>query len=203
VDGSPRLQRSWWHGLQYLLSLRGLSPGVARFLWQAWRHATRTGDRFSLDSAVRPAQLAALVALARGRRRIVELGTGTGWTAIALALDDSRREVISYDPVVRPEREAYLALACDAVRNRVELRNEEDVRGPRPGEAAELLFIDSSHDRESVLAAFRAWHAALMPGSVVAFHDYGHPEYPGVHDAILELGLVGAETNGIFVWHAS
>ena len=143
-----------------------------------------------------------LVALARGRRRIVELGTGTGWTAIALALDDSTREVASYDPVVRPEREVYLAMVSDTVRDRVELRNEEDVSGPRPGEAAEVLFIDSSHDRESVLAAFRAWRAALTPDAVVAFHDYGHPEYPGVRDAILELGLVGAETNGIFVWEA-
>ena len=90
----------------------------------------------------------------------------------------------------------------DTVRDRVELRDERDTAGPRPGEAAELLFIDSSHDRESVLAAFRAWRAALIPGSVVAFHDYGHPEYPGVRDAIQELGLVGAESNGIFVWQA-
>ena len=93
-------------------------------------------------------------------------------------------------------------MVSDTVRDRVELRNEEDVSGPRPGEAAEVLFIDSSHDRESVLAAFRAWRAALTPDAVVAFHDYGHPEYPGVRDAILELGLVGAETNGIFVWEA-
>jgi len=157
---------------------------------------------FSLDSAIRPAELALLVALARGRGRVVELGTGTGWSAIALALDDSRRRVVSYDPVVRPEREEYLAMVRDTVRDRVELRDERDTAGPRPGEAAELLFIDSSHDRESVLAAFRAWRAALIPGSVVAFHDYGHPEYPGVRDAIQELGLVGAETNGIFVWQA-
>jgi len=49
----------------------------------------------------------------------------------------------------------------------------------------------------------RAWRAALIPGAVVAFHDYGHPEHPGVRDAIPELGLAGAETNGIFIWHAS
>ena len=202
MNERSRFPRLWWGRLRYLISLRRLSPRVARFLWKAWRHATRTGDRFSLDSAVRPGQLAVLVALARGRRRIVELGTGTGWTAIALALDDSTREVASYDPVVRPEREVYLAMVSDTVRDRVELRNEEDVSGPRPGEAAEVLFIDSSHDRESVLAAFRAWRAALTPDAVVAFHDYGHPEYPGVRDAILELGLVGAETNGIFVWEA-
>ena len=188
--------------MRYVLSLRRLSPRVACFLWCARGHAIRTGDVFSLDSAIRPAELTALVALARGRGRVVELGTGTGWSAIALALDDSRRRVVTYDPVVRPERAEYLAMVGDTVRDRVELRDERDTAGPRPGEAAELLFIDSSHDRESVLAAFRAWRAALIPGSVVAFHDYGHPGYPGVRDAIQELGLVGAETNGIFVWQA-
>ena len=91
----------------------------------------------------------------------------------------------------------------DSVRDQVELRDERDTAGPRPGDAAELLFIDSSHDRESVLAAFLAWRVALIPGAVVAFHDYGHPEYPGVREAILELGLVGRETEGIFVWQAS
>ena len=83
-----------------------------------------------------------LVALARGRGRVVELGTGTGWSAIALALDDSRRRVVTYDPVVRPERAEYLAMVGDTVRDRVELRDERDTAGPRLGEAAELLFID-------------------------------------------------------------
>ena len=162
--------------MRYVVSLRGLSPRVARFLWRARWHAIRTGDVFSLDSAMRPAELAVLIALARGRGRVVELGTGTGWSAIALALDDRTRRVITYDPVVRPEREAYLAMVRDSVRDQVELRDERDTAGPRPGDAAELLFIDSSHDRESVLAAFRAWRVALIPGAVVAFHDYGHPE---------------------------
>ena len=123
-----------------MVSLRGLSPRAARFLWRARWHAIRTGDVFSLDSAMRPAELAVLIALARGRGRVVELGTGTGWSAIALALDDRTRRVITYDPVVRPEREAYLAMVPDSVRDQVELRDERDTAGPRPGDAAELLF---------------------------------------------------------------
>jgi hypothetical protein len=34
-----------------------------------------------------------LLSAARGRRRVVELGTGTAWTAISLALADQRRGV--------------------------------------------------------------------------------------------------------------
>jgi predicted O-methyltransferase YrrM len=186
--------------LRLLLSLRRLPPRTARFWWQARRHARRSGDRFSLSSAARPHELAELLALARGRTAIVELGTGTGWSAVSLALDDRARRVLSYDPCVRPERAGYLDLVGAAVRERVELREEPDSIGPRPGDLpVQLLFIDSSHERESVVAAFRAWQPALAPDALVVFHDYGHPDYPGVREAVAELGLAGRESGGLFV----
>jgi len=140
--------------------------------------------------------------LARGRRAVVELGTGTGWSALVLALDDGGRRIVSYDPVVRSEREDYLAMVDPSVRERIELRNEPDTTGARPGEAVELLFVDSSHDRDSVAAAFAAWRDALAPRAVVAFHDYGHPDYPGVREAVRQLELSGEERGGLFVWRA-
>jgi predicted O-methyltransferase YrrM len=180
-----------------------LPARVARFAWRANRYAHRIGDDFSLASAVRPAELAELLSIARGRATVVELGTGTAWSAIALALDDGARRVVSYDSVVRHERDAYLDLAGDGARARVDLRDEPDNRGPRAGEPpVELLFIDSSHDRESVLSAFRAWRSALALGAVVVFHDYDHPRYPGVREAVVELGLVGRGSGGMFVWGA-
>lgn len=189
--------------MRVLLSLRVLPIPVARFFWRAYRHALRTGDRFSLASAARPAELAELLALARERDSVVELGTGTAWSAIALALGGPMRRVVTYDPCVRHEREAYLALAGSSVRARIDLREEPDSRGPRNGEPpVQMLFVDSSHEREAVLAAFDAWRDALEPGAVVAFHDYGHPDYPGVREAIIDLGLVGRESEGLFVWRA-
>ncbi|HEX4482212.1 MAG TPA: class I SAM-dependent methyltransferase [Solirubrobacteraceae bacterium] len=189
--------------LRLLLALRVLPRGVARFYWRAWRHALRDDDRFSIASAARPAELAQLLALARGRRAVVELGTGTAWSAIALALEDDARRIVSYDPSVRAERHAYLALAGSAARARIELRAEPDSAGPHAGDAAvELLFIDSEHEREPVLAAFAAWRDALAPGAVVVFHDYAHPQYPGVREAVGELSLSGQEVGGVFVWRA-
>jgi hypothetical protein len=185
-----------------LLSLRVLPRPVARFFWRAYRHAHRTEDRFSLASAARPTELAELLALARDRKSVVELGTGTAWSAIALALDDHMRRVVTYDPCTRPEREGYLDLVGPRVRGCIEFRNEPDSRGPRDGESVELLFIDSSHDRDSVMAAFRAWRDALVPGAIVAFHDYDHPSYPGVREAILGLGLLGRRHGGLYVWSA-
>jgi predicted O-methyltransferase YrrM len=186
-----------------VLSLRVLPARVARFLWSAHRHARRNGDRFSLVSPVRPAELAELLALASGATMVVELGTGTAWSAIALALDDPGRRVLSCDPCVRGEREAYLDLGGPAARRRIELRHEPDSAGPRPGEEpVELLFIDSSHEREPTITAFLAWRDALAPGALVVFHDHGNPDYPGVREAVAELELAGRESGGLFVWRA-
>jgi predicted O-methyltransferase YrrM len=189
--------------VRVLLSLRALPAPVGRFFWRAYRHARRTGDQFSLASAARPAELARLLALARGRESVVELGTGTAWTAIALALDEDKRRVVTYDPCMRDERDAYLDLAGPSVRARIDLRAEPDTHGPREGDPpVQLLFIDSSHERDAVVAAFRAWSEAFEPGAVVAFHDYGHPNYPGVREGVVALGLEGRESGGLFVWRA-
>ncbi len=193
----------WYASLRHLASLRGLPPRVAWFQHRARRHAVRSGDAFSLASAARPAELIALLALARGHETVVELGTGTAWSTISLALADGRRRVVSYDPCERAERASYLEMVPAHVRRRIELRREPDSAGPRAGETAGLLFIDSSHDRASVIAAFTAWREGLAPGATVAFHDYGHPAYPGVRDAVLELGLSGRERGGLYVWRAA
>jgi predicted O-methyltransferase YrrM len=202
VPDSVGLARSLRHDARYVVSLRGLPLRVATFLWRAHRHAVRSGDRFSRDSAIRPAEVVELLALARGRNWVVDLGTGTGWSALVLALDDSGRRVVSYDPVFRSERQDYLAMVDPSVRERIDLRDELDTSGARPGEAVELLFVDSSHDCDSVAAAFAAWRDALAPRAVVAFHDYGHPDYPGVREAVRQLELSGEERGGLFVWRA-
>jgi len=190
--------------VRLLMSLRVLPWRIARFYWRARRHALRSGDHFSLASAARPGELAELLALAAGRHVVVELGTGTAWSAIALALDDDARRIVSYDPSARAERERYLDLAGARVRERIELRAEPDSRGPRAGDQpVQLLFIDSEHARAPVLAAFAAWRQALAPGGVVVFHDYAHPAYPGVREAVDELGLTGSERGGLFVWQAT
>jgi len=185
-----------------LVSLRALPPPVAWFFLRARLRAQRHGDRFSLQSAARPSELAAVLVLAGDRRQVVELGTGTGWTAAALALARRDRRVLSYDPVARTERAAYLRLAGPAGA-RVELRALPDSAGPQPGDPpVQLLFVDSSHEREATVLAFRAWRNALAPGAVVVFHDFGHPSYPGVRQAVADLGLSGEQVGGVYVWRA-
>jgi Methyltransferase domain len=187
-------RRMWWEA-------RVLPRAVRRFYRAADAYARQAGDAFSLDSATRPAELNALLALAVGRRTVVELGTATAWTTAALALADPQRHVISYDPVVHAHRDAYVALAGDDVRGRIELRAQTEGAGPQAGDPpVQLLFVDSTHDRESVLRTVPVWRDALAVGAVVAFHDYDHPDFPGVREAIEELGLPGEVRGGLFVW---
>jgi predicted O-methyltransferase YrrM len=189
--------------LAFAASLRGLPARVAVFLLRAQRRARAREDAFSLASAARPAELRLLLELAKGRRAVVELGTGTAWSTVALALADPARQVISYDPFTRPERELYLRLAGERARGRIELREEPDSAGPHQLDApTEFLFVDSGHDREGTTSAFRAWRGALAAQAVVVFHDYGHPRYPGVAQAIEALHLQGTEQGGVFIWRA-
>ena len=161
--------------------------------------ARRTGDLFSLTSATRPSDLVTLLELARGRTHVVELGTGTAWTAAALAAADPRRSVVSFDPVARPERERYLALLGARARGRVQLIQAPGANGPPSDAPVDMLYIDSSHARDDVIAEFRAWTPVLASGALVVLDDYGNADYPGVAQAVAELGLPGTADGTLFV----
>jgi cephalosporin hydroxylase len=66
----------------------------------------------------------------------------------------------------------------------------------------DLLFIDSSHEREPTLAEVATWRPVLAPGALVVFDDYGHPDYPGVAEAVSELGAVGEARASLYLWPA-
>ncbi len=183
-----------------MLATRALPARAALFQARAMLRAARLKDDWALQSSTRPADVAELLRLARGRRLAVELGTAAGWTAGALLLADRKRRLMSFDPVVRDHREAYLRLLPRSARERLELV-------PAPGHEArgvhvELLFVDSSHDRDATVAEFRAWEPRLAPGALVVLHDYANPAYPGVAEAVEELGLSGREHAGLWLWEA-
>jgi predicted O-methyltransferase YrrM len=130
---------------------------------------------------------------------VVELGTGTAWTAISLALADPERRVTTFDPIVRPERERYLRLVGPRARARIELVDAPGERGPAAGQRVDLLFVDSSHEREDTIREYQAWRPALAAGALVMFDDYDHPDYPGVREAVAALELPGEQQGTLFV----
>ncbi len=140
-----------------------------------------------------------LLSLASGRRRVAELGTGTGWTALALALHDSRREVVSYDPIYRTERDRYLELVDPEVRRRITFVQAPGSSGPPDGREIDLLYVDSAHTSQETKEELWAWQPALAPGALVVFDDFSHPGFPGVREAVHELGLSGQQRGTLFV----
>ena len=158
--------------------------------------ARRIGDEFSLVSATPPAKLAVILALADSRDSVAELGTATGWTSISLALAQPDRRVVTYDPIDRPLRHAYMGLVSPEVEARIEYVTAPGASDPRP---VDMLYIDSTHDRADTIREFEAWQPMLRDGAVVVFDDYSHPEFPGVKEAVMQLGLDGLEQEGLFV----
>jgi predicted O-methyltransferase YrrM len=187
--------------LRLIRATPALPPAVAWFLCRALCVALVSGDAFSLRSAAAPHQLALLFHMARGRRRVVELGTATGWTAAAFALADPDRVVVSCDPHIQPGRDRYLRLLRSSVRARIELVHAPGVEAAAMDvREVDLLFIDSSHERQATIDEWHAWRPRLAPDALVVFHDCDHPEFPGIARAIEELGLSGQRRTGMFVW---
>ena len=185
--------------LLWRVQLTRLPPRVAIFQSRARRSAWRHRDRFSLTSSTRPRDLWTLLKLADGRDRVVELGTATGWTAITLALASEHRHVITYDPFERTEPARYLALVPPSVTARIEMVRAPGSSGPRPGQEVDLLYIDSTHERDDTIAEFVAWRPALRDGAIVVFDDYLHPDFPGVREAVASLDLPGHVSGTLFV----
>jgi hypothetical protein len=183
-----------------LWSLAALPAPVRRFyvraLWTAWR----TRDQYSFDVVTRPHDLARILRLAGDADAVVELGTATAWTAIALALARGTRRVATYDPVVRAQRERYLGLVPPAVARRITFIADVGRSGPRTADGVAFVFVDGSHEREDTIRTFEVWRAALAPGGRIVFHDYHDPSYPGVTEAIRELGLTGEHVGRMFAW---
>jgi hypothetical protein len=101
---------------------------------------------------------------------------------------------------VQENRDAYLALLDDADRERIQMLTMPGVEGPGYLEhRAEFLFIDSTHERAGTVAEVRAWQPHLARDALIVLHDHGNPAFPGVAEAVAELGLEGDVRGGCFV----
>lgn len=198
-DRRSAVQRAERLALQ-AASLARLPRPVAAFWLRALRTARAAGDTWSIDVACRPAELRVLLAALGNGPRVAEIGTAAAWTTSCLALAQPGREVHSWDVTAHPERERYLALLAAADRARVHLHDRPGGIGPADPPPVDAVFIDSSHEREETIATFETWQPALAAGGVIAFHDWDDEAYPGVTEAVGELGLRGEVHGHLFVW---
>lgn len=66
-----------------------------------------------------------------------------------------------------------------------------DVKDLKPEEIPTLsfAFVDHDHSYENTVAAFNLIWPKLSAGGIIAFHDYGHPNYEGGTSAINMLAI--------------
>jgi predicted O-methyltransferase YrrM len=198
-DDRPATQRARRLALQ-ATSLARLPRPVAGFWLRAMRGAQAEHDTWSIDVACRPAELRVLLDTLDGAERVAEIGTAAAWTTCCLALAQPGREVHSWDVEAHPERERYLGLLSPADRARVHLHDRPGGLGPVDPPPVDAVFIDSSHEYDETVATFRTWQPVVAAGGIVAFHDWEDDAYPGVTQAIRDLGLQGEGRGHLFVW---
>jgi predicted O-methyltransferase YrrM len=177
--------------------LLGRRPAV--FFVRAFARALVTRDYSSLGGVTRPRELVPLLRAARRANRIAEVGTGTAWTSICLALASPRARVATYDIAPIPYREPYIRMLDRATRERIEFVTR-DGNDPVERRGVDLVFIDASHERDDTIHTFHVWEPLVAGGGVVAFHDYRDPRWPGVTEAVTQLGLRGQTHGHLFVW---
>jgi predicted O-methyltransferase YrrM len=180
-------------------AVRRLPPRVALFYVTALALAVIRRDRFTLASATRPGDLEALLELAGGATSVAEIGTGPGWSSIAIALAQPDCRIVSFDVEPRAA-ERYAQLVPRSVRERIRFVIGEGAGGATGASEVDFVFIDSSHQLEETVETFEAWRPKLRSPGTVVFHDYGNPDYPGVEQAVAQLGLEGSAQGGVFVW---
>lgn len=50
--------------------------------------------------------------------------------------------------------------------------------------SADFVFLDGDHSAETVAAEIAAYQPLIRPGGILAGHDYGRPDHPGVKEAV-------------------
>src|SRR5918998_704971 len=85
-------------------------------------------------------------------------------------------------------------------RARLHLHDRPGGRGPDDPPPVDAVFIDSSHEYDETVATFRTWEPALAAGGIIAFHDWQDEAYPGVTEAVRDLGLPRGGRGDLFVW---
>lgn len=141
------------------------------------------------------ADMTYLAGAASRSKRIVEIGSWMGRSACALAANTSG-VVTCVDTFSGDLTGLSLPLNTDFfaefIKNTTPYPNIVTVRTDSLHAAQllcaaamtfDMIFIDASHDFESVRADLEAWMPLLVPGGILCGHDY-HAQYPGVAEAV-------------------
>lgn len=121
---------------------------------------------------------------------LVDLGTYNGRSAAALAMGAPQHRVVTVDDYSHRDDTkssstktwGYMTeLKCQM---RVEVvQSDTRLVPPNVGRVA-LLYVDSNHTRAHFDAEMEAWLPRLVPGAIVAAHDYQSWHWPEITGAV-------------------
>jgi hypothetical protein len=64
----------------------------------------------------------------------------------------------------------------------------------------DFVFIDGDHSREGVAEDIKLWFDRVKVGGWIGGHDYDHPKFPGVKEAVDAVFPAGVETDSERTW---
>lgn len=135
--------------------------------------------------------------------RVVEIGTNQGENAESLLF--LRRDLVlrCVDPWAAPTaryaasepqqarvdwrqrfRQVERRLAPFGERVVLDRRRSVEAAPDVADRSLDLAFIDAEHTRAAVAEDLQAWAPKVRPGGWIGGHDYGHPKFPGVREAV-------------------
>lgn len=139
-------------------------------------------------------QMLAMLAAPQGSPIVVDLGAGSGTTALAVLCARNMAHVFTFD---------HDAVNLDSTREAVYNMNFQDRWASRlckswegidfMSERVDLLLVDASHEYEDIKRDLEAWLPLVRASGFVWLHDYtpmigvSTAEYPGVAQAIEEF----------------
>jgi predicted O-methyltransferase YrrM len=167
-----------------------------------------------LDNALRiqgfmePEELAWLAAQAQEHSCIVEVGSFLGRSTRALA-DNTPGYVLAFDDWFGPReiemngREHCFEVFLNNMNGLIEGKKVVVLSGNHGDESIipdiqpDMVFIDGSHDYESVKRDIMIWKAKLAPGGLLCGHDVSLPD---IQRALNELLPGWATATGTTIW---
>lgn len=136
---------------------------------------------FLREELVRGGRLGSLTAIDPGVEDLGEKYDVDGHSVFWDSADQLARNCLLHAPEVRILREASPGAA----------RHFEDA-------SLDLVFLDGDHREDPLRREIAAWLPKMAAGGVLSGHDFGHPKYPGVARAVVDL--LGNATIEDSVW---
>ena len=176
--------RYWWHRLPGMNFTPSIYADLADEEWQiirTWYDETDRNGQIG-ECAVPLMSLLQALVLGNGARRILQLGTCSGYSALLLGFMlrrmDARNGLFTLDigaELTRYTRGWLTRAGLNEYVEAVELSSLDPAAPQRArdyfGGAPEIVVIDSSHEHGATLRELEIWYEVLEPGGMIVLHD--------------------------------